>query len=588
MTQAPGIPQVNVTYRTGELHETADYIYNTADIIGKGSIAVVYFGRKKSSGTVVAAKVFNASGSRNINLIESEKEVLSSLDHENIVKFLDFQDEKDSRLPVLIMEYCEDGSLQTMLDKPEFMFGLMEDELIIFLKDFKCAIFYLRQKNIVHRDIKPGNILRARREDGRSQYKLTDFSSARKLANDETYDSVHGTLEYMFPDMFLRGILGKSTTKKFDVTSDLWSIGVTIYYTVVGMVSFRPFAGREDKETMYKMISKKPKGTISASQNEENGIIVYSKRLPNSVQIPGTLQDLIIDVIAGLLDERHVLSYEQFFEKVVIIDAKIKLTIFYCCIGQNIVIYMNPIDRYANLQEEIAYVTEIPANNQLLLVADQELTEIVGVTDEIRLYPLSVLKDSLFLYQCQIIVTPSLGLIEIMELPDTSLRYSLNDDARMAKKCTAVAYHICRTHKCLMENQVQLIQSLSNLRRYIYRIIRQSNICLLDLKRCSDETRKRLSIVFTVFPGFKSITKLFIEFLDSDSIREVGEMKRLLTEISKLLEETSFDAFQKKIEGRVQEIEKYIEVLRSKMQEQESDANMDCARCCEDDHWYRF
>ncbi|KAL3852401.1 hypothetical protein ACJMK2_016052, partial [Sinanodonta woodiana] len=542
-TQVPGgVPQINVTYRTGELRETPGYIFNTADIIGKGSISIVYFGRKKSNGNVVAAKVFNASGSHNI-----ETEVLSSLDHENIVKFLDFQYEKDSHLPVLIMEYCEDGSLQIMLDKPEFMFGLLEDELIIFLKDFKCAIFYLKQKNIVHRDIKPGNILRARKEDGRSQYKLTDFSSARKLTDDETYDSVHGTMEYMCPAMFSKGILGKSIPKKFDITTDLWSIGVTIYYAVVGTVSFRPFAGREDKNTI-------------------------------------TLQDLIIDVIAGLLDGKQVLSYEQFFIKVIVVDAKIKFTIFYCCIGQDIVIYMNPKDKYANLQEEIAVVTEIPASNQLLLVAGQELTEIVCVTDEMNSYPLSIQQGRLFLYQYQIIVTTSVGLIKILELPDTSLRHSLNDDARMAKKCTAVAYHICRIHKCVIDSQVQLIQSLSNLRRYIYRIICQSNICILDLKRCSDETRKRLSIVFTVFPGFNSMTKLFIEFHDPGNVREVVEMKKLITEISKLLEETSFDAFQKKIEGRVQEVEKYIEVLTSKIHEQEMAANTDCVRCCEAEH----
>lgn len=71
--------------------------------------------------------------------------------------------------------------------------------------DFLCFIFlvqvggmnHLRENGIVHRDIKPGNIMRVIGEDGQSVYKLTDFGAARELEDDEQFVSLYGTEEYL-------------------------------------------------------------------------------------------------------------------------------------------------------------------------------------------------------------------------------------------------------------------------------------------------------------------------------------------------------------------------------------------------------
>lgn len=65
---------------------------------------------------------------------------------------------------------------------------------------FCCAVRgmnHLRENGVVHRDIKPGNIMRQAGEDGKSVYKLTDFGAARELEDDEKFISIYGTEEYL-------------------------------------------------------------------------------------------------------------------------------------------------------------------------------------------------------------------------------------------------------------------------------------------------------------------------------------------------------------------------------------------------------
>lgn len=121
------------------------------------------------------------------------------------------------------MEYCSGGSLLSLLEEPENAFGLSETEFLIVLQCvgacFCIAIFgfcltsilndffpllpsvhgmnHLRENGVVHRDIKPGNIMRQVGEDGRSVYKLTDFGAARQLEDDEKFVSIYGTEEYL-------------------------------------------------------------------------------------------------------------------------------------------------------------------------------------------------------------------------------------------------------------------------------------------------------------------------------------------------------------------------------------------------------
>uniref|UniRef100_H3B1U8 TANK binding kinase 1 n=1 Tax=Latimeria chalumnae TaxID=7897 RepID=H3B1U8_LATCH len=244
------------------MQSTSNYLWRISDILGRGATANVYRGRHKKTGDSYAVKVFNRlSFLRPLEVQMREFEVLRKLNHKNIVKLFDVEDENSSRSKVLVMEFCSCGSLYTVLEEPANAFGLPESEFLIVLQDVVAGMNHLRENGIVHRDIKPGNIMRVIGEDGKSIYKLTDFGAARELEDDEQFVSLYGTEEYLHPDMYERAVLRKEHQKKYKATVDLWSIGVTFYHAATGSLPFRPFEGpRGNKEVMYELTAPRSPG----------------------------------------------------------------------------------------------------------------------------------------------------------------------------------------------------------------------------------------------------------------------------------------------------------------------------------------
>uniref|UniRef100_A0A3B4DCS7 Protein kinase domain-containing protein n=1 Tax=Pygocentrus nattereri TaxID=42514 RepID=A0A3B4DCS7_PYGNA len=299
------------------MQSTANYLWLISDLLGQGATANVYRGRHKKTGDLYAVKVFNnLSFLRPLDVQMREFEVLKKLNHKNIVKLFAVEEESNSRHKVLVMEYCPYGSLYTVLEEPSNAYGLPEDEFLIVLQDVVAGMNHLREYGIVHRDIKPGNIMRVIGEDGCSVYKLTDFGAARELEDDEQFVSLYGTEEYLHPDMYERAVLRKDHQKKYGATVDLWSIGVTFYHAATGSLPFRPFEGpRRNKEVMYKIITEKPSGAISGHQKFENGKIEWCTEMPVSCSLSRGLQSLLTPVLANILeaDQEKCWGFDQFF-----------------------------------------------------------------------------------------------------------------------------------------------------------------------------------------------------------------------------------------------------------------------------------
>ncbi|XP_033051385.1 inhibitor of nuclear factor kappa-B kinase subunit epsilon isoform X3 [Trachypithecus francoisi] len=269
------------------MQSTANYLWHTDDLLGQGATASVYKARNKKSGELVAVKVFNTTSYLRPREVQvREFEVLRKLNHQNIIKLFAVEETGGSRQKVLVMEYCSSGSLLSVLESPENAFGLPEDEFLVVLRCVVAGMNHLRENGIVHRDIKPGNIMRLVGEEGQSIYKLTDFGAARELDDDEKFVSVYGTEEYLHPDMYERAVLRKPQQKAFGVTVDLWSIGVTLYHAATGSLPFIPFGGpRRNKEIMYRITTEKPAGAIAGAQRRENGPLEWSYTLPITCQL---------------------------------------------------------------------------------------------------------------------------------------------------------------------------------------------------------------------------------------------------------------------------------------------------------------
>uniref|UniRef100_A0A7N8Y2T8 Inhibitor of nuclear factor kappa B kinase subunit epsilon n=1 Tax=Mastacembelus armatus TaxID=205130 RepID=A0A7N8Y2T8_9TELE len=361
---------------SGITGSTTNYLWSLHDVLGQGATASVYKARNKKSGELVAVKVFNAvSYNRPHDVQMREFEMLRKLNHSNIVRLYAVE-ELPSKQKVLITEYCSGGSLLSILEEPENAFGLPETEFLTVLLCVVQGMNHLRENGVVHRDIKPGNIMRQAGDDGRSVYKLTDFGAARELKDDEKFVSIYGTEEYLHPDMYERAVLRKPHQKSYGVSVDLWSIGVTFYHAATGSLPFTPYEGpRRNKPTMYKITAEKPMGAIAGRQRVESGPIEWSYNLPHSCQLSQGLKVQLVPVLAGILevDQKRCWGFEQFFKATTDILQRQPVHLFSLQQAMPHCVYIHHYNTVSIFFEEVASQTGIEVQQQHLLYLGHEL-----------------------------------------------------------------------------------------------------------------------------------------------------------------------------------------------------------------------
>ncbi|XP_035486682.2 inhibitor of nuclear factor kappa-B kinase subunit epsilon isoform X1 [Scophthalmus maximus] len=355
---------------------TTNYLWSLQDVLGQGATASVYKARNKRSGELVAVKVFNMmSYNRPHEVQMREFEMLRKLNHGNIVK-LHTVEELPSKQKVLVMEYCSGGSLLSLLEEPENAFGLPEKEFLTVLQCVVQGMNHLRENGVVHRDIKPGNIMRQVGDDGKSVYKLTDFGAARELEDDEKFVSIYGTEEYLHPDMYERAVLRKAHQKSYGVSVDLWSIGVTFYHAATGSLPFTPYGGpRRNKLTMFKITTEKPVGAIAGIQRAESGPIEWIYHLPHNCQLSRGLRVQLVPVLAGILeaDDERCWGFDQFFTATTDILQRQPVHLFSLQQAMAHSIYIHHYSTVSAFFEEVASQTGIGVQQQNLLYLGHEL-----------------------------------------------------------------------------------------------------------------------------------------------------------------------------------------------------------------------
>ncbi|RUS72915.1 hypothetical protein EGW08_019311 [Elysia chlorotica] len=423
----------------GSLVSTSNYTWNTADSLGRGASAVVYLGRHTTQGTLVAVKVFHERVPMGNKEDDRELQLLRRLEHPNVIRLLAIETLSSTNKCVLVLEYCEGGSLHHMLDSPQHVYGLQEAEFIKVLTHVSAGIQYLRHENVIHRDIKPGNIMRYITDEGVSIYKLTDFGAARNLDDSESFESLCGTEEYLHPAIYERAVLRLPNTQSFDAKVDLWSLGVTFYHTATGQLPFQPYGGRSNRYTMFDIISQKDSGVISGIQKTENGQIEWKSDLPDTSPLTSGLKSIIIPLLAGLMEpnEGKMLTYDAMFRIIQNIGKKITIAVFHYNRCEKLLIYIEPKTTFAGLKDEIASLTDIPSAEQILLVGGQLLERVIDPLAEVSSYPESLRTGEVFLFQREAVEKQKLGKPKIPPFPPFPPYGNIDDDARLAHKCAA-------------------------------------------------------------------------------------------------------------------------------------------------------
>ena len=202
--------------------------YKILRLIGEGGMATVYEAEHEVLATRVAIKVLNPILSANSQIRErfkNEAKIMASLNHPNIVKVIDF-DEQPQQLSI-VLEYLEGEDLD---DKTKKNGPLNDEELNNIFSQTLSAFEYAHSKGIVHRDIKPANIYIL----PNGTVKILDFGIAKLFGqgNEMTQTGTQmGTPIFMSPEQ-IRG------EKSIDHRSDIYSLGVTLFVAVSGKTPY--------------------------------------------------------------------------------------------------------------------------------------------------------------------------------------------------------------------------------------------------------------------------------------------------------------------------------------------------------------
>ncbi|MCW5207767.1 serine/threonine protein kinase [Desulfobulbus sp. US2] len=225
---------------TLHINELIDDRYLILDKLGKGGMSVVYRALDKENDKEVALKFLNPVNTlpylELVVKFRNEVKVISKLDHPNIIKFHATGDYNG--IPYLAMEVLAGDSLAGLLKKGV---KFSTDEALALVGKVAEALHCVHSHNIIHRDVKPSNIFVVNSVKTHPEIKLLDFGLAHimELGNFEKNENMSGTFSYMSPEA--TGII----RKQLDERSDLYSVGVILYYLLTGQLPFQSSTAAE-------------------------------------------------------------------------------------------------------------------------------------------------------------------------------------------------------------------------------------------------------------------------------------------------------------------------------------------------------
>ncbi|KAF4098753.1 hypothetical protein G5714_020783 [Onychostoma macrolepis] len=262
--------------------------YKLKDEIGKGSYGVVKLAYNEDDNTYYAMKVLSKkrlmrqagfprppSAQGPLERVYQEIAILKKLDHPNVVKLVEVLDDPSEDHLYMVFELVKRGAvMEVPTDKP-----LDEDQARFYFQDLLRGIEYLHYQKIIHRDVKPSNLLVG--EDG--HVKIADFGVSNQFEGaDALLTSTVGTPAFLAPETL------SETRKNFSGKAlDVWAMGVTLYCFIFGVCPFmderilslhqkiktQPVELPENadisddlKDLLFKMLDKNPETRITVPQ----------------------------------------------------------------------------------------------------------------------------------------------------------------------------------------------------------------------------------------------------------------------------------------------------------------------------------
>jgi eukaryotic-like serine/threonine-protein kinase len=227
--------------------------YQIMGKLGAGGMGMVFKALDVKNNRLVAIKILYPKTAKNIALFFSfqrESSLLIKFNHPNIVKgYYVSPPEGINGMHYSVMEYIEGESVQQLINQAQYnvkeVVGLNEELCLLIIMQVANALDYLQKQNILHRDIKPDNLLLNKKI---GVVKLCDLGFAQPIVSENEptrkTEMTSGTVGYMSPEQS-RGQI------TIDIRSDIYSLGATLYHMITGKP---PFTGTNNLEVMAQQV----------------------------------------------------------------------------------------------------------------------------------------------------------------------------------------------------------------------------------------------------------------------------------------------------------------------------------------------
>lgn len=277
--------------------------YELIEKVGGGGMALVYKARCKLLNRFVAVKILRPDFTNDEEFIKRfkiEAQAAASLSHPNIVSIYDVGNEED--IHYIVMEYIDGATLKEYIEEK----GALDWKEAVNISIQIClAIKHAHENNIVHRDIKPHNILFTKE----GMIKVTDFGIARAVTS-STITMVGGTIgsvHYFSPEQARGGFT--------DEKSDIYSLGIVLYELLTGTL---PFNGDTPVSVAIKHIQEEPEEPINMNSQIPIGVNdIVKKAIQKDQNSRYQKASDLLDDLYKVLDKPST----QFFEETNIEDS---------------------------------------------------------------------------------------------------------------------------------------------------------------------------------------------------------------------------------------------------------------------------